>query len=138
MLNVKILIFMNAVQSLDTSKSPRLIKRRRQRQRSNSHQVVAVEITTKLLVNGILSLAAIVALVKLLPYQLLQQEKLHEVRVKVEETEIRVNSLRENFSRNFDPSQSKNVMQEQSSRVDPNRRRVFWLNYSKSQKSNEL
>lgn len=120
---------MNAVQSLDTTRSPQLVKRRRKRHQSKSHQVLAIEITAKLLVNGILSAAAIVALVKLLPYQLLQQEKLQEVRVKVGETETRVNNLRENFSRNFDPSQTKNVMQEQSSRVDPNRRRIFWLHH---------
>jgi uncharacterized membrane protein (DUF106 family) len=77
--------------------------------------------------NTILSMAAIAALVKLLPYQLTQQEKLREVRMEVQSTQERVNELRNNFSRNFDPNQTRKVMQEQSPRVDPNQRRIFWV-----------
>jgi uncharacterized membrane protein (DUF106 family) len=84
-------------------------------------------VALKLAANTVLSVIAIAALVKLIPYQLAQQEKLKEVRVEVHELETRVNQLRANFSRNFDASQAKKVMQEQSPRIDPNQRRIVWV-----------
>jgi hypothetical protein len=108
------------------SKTPRTRPRRQLQHRE--HQWIATEITIKLAVNGLLSMIAIVTLVKLLPYQFSQQQKLREVAVEVQETEKRVNELKDNFSRNFDPHQSKKVMEEQSPRVEPNQRRIFWLN----------
>ena len=119
---------MSALQPLEPLKSPRATPRRYQRRRRDSHKAVAAEIAVKLLVNGVLSAAAIAALVKLLPYHLSQQAKLREVRIEVRQTEARVNQLREHFSRNFDPHQTKIVMQKQSPRIAPNKRRVFWLN----------
>ncbi|MGK7874958.1 MAG: hypothetical protein AB4426_17155 [Xenococcaceae cyanobacterium] len=118
---------MNALQPLEPLKSPRVTPRRHRHRRHYSHMAVAAEITVKLLVNGVLSAAAIIALAKLLPYHLSQQAKLREVRIEVKDTETRVNQLRENFNRNFDPSQTKIVMQEQSPWVDPNQRRVVLL-----------
>jgi hypothetical protein len=118
---------MNALQPLAPLPSRRLTPRRRRHRQPHSHKGIAAEIAMKLVVNGILSATAIVTLAKLLPYQLIQQEKLQEVRLEVQETEARVDRLRENFSRNFDPSQTRNVMQEQSSRVAPGQRRIFLL-----------
>jgi hypothetical protein len=91
------------------------------------HQGVAIEASLKLGANLILSLAAIAALMKLLPYQQMQQAKLAEVRRAVGETEMRVDKLRSQLNRNFAPEQTKQVMQEQSYRVDPNQRRIFWM-----------
>ncbi|XTZ19400.1 MAG: hypothetical protein ACQZ3M_06075, partial [cyanobacterium endosymbiont of Rhopalodia fuxianensis] len=65
-------------------------------------------------------------LLKLLPYQFLQQEKLREVRTQVQETERRVGELRKDFSRSFDPHQVKQVMQENSPLIDPNKRQIYW------------
>jgi hypothetical protein len=53
---------------------------------------------------------------------------LREVRLEAERTEERVNNLRADFSRSFDPGQAKSVMQEQSHRVDPTQRQVVWQN----------
>lgn len=89
--------------------------------------MVAVEISVKLVVNILLSITAIAALTKLLPYQHLQLAKLHSIGVEREEVEKRVENLREDFSRNFDPNQTRKIMQEQSPRVDPSQRRIFWL-----------
>jgi cell division protein FtsL len=75
-------------------------------------------------VNGLLSTAAVVALVNLLPYQLSQQAKLREVRSEVQQTETQINQLQAEFSDSFDPQQAKQVMQEQSGRVDPNQRQI--------------
>jgi hypothetical protein len=79
-------------------------------------------------VNILLSTAAIAGLIKLLPHHLSQQAKLREVRLEAERTEERVNNLRADFSRSFDPGQAKSVMQEQSHRVDPTQRQVVWQN----------
>lgn len=123
---------MNAIQPSQPIRQPSQLRRRvspTQRQRRNpSHGAVAGEITAKLVVNILLSAAAIAGLVKLLPHHLSQQAKLREVRVEAERTEERVNNLRADFSRSFDPGQAKSVMQEQSYRVDPTQRQVVWQN----------
>lgn len=99
---------------------------RHQKQRLNSHIEQALEITFKITINGLLIFVAFSALNKLLPYHQSQQEKLAEINVEVEETQKRVNQLRERFNRNFDPSQSKKVMEKNTHKVDPNQRPVFF------------
>jgi uncharacterized membrane protein (DUF106 family) len=91
------------------------------------HQGIAVETSLKLGANLLLCVAATTALIKLFPYQQIQQAKLAEVRRAVQETETRVNKLRSQLNRNFDSEQTKQLMQEQSYRVDPNQRRIFWM-----------
>ncbi len=123
---------MAALQTLETHQNRNLPSRhQRRRQRTNrtknSHyQWMAAELKVKLIVNGTLSILAVFTLLKLIPYQFLQQEKLKEVRTQVQETEKRVGQLREDFSRNFDPHQTKKVMQENSPLIDPNKRRIYW------------
>lgn len=92
------------------------------------HQWVATEITIKLAVNGVLSAVALFSLFQLIPYQWSQQAQLKEIRVEVEETEKRVSQLRDDFRHNFDPHKIDKVMQEQSPRLHPTQRRIFWLN----------
>lgn len=87
-----------------------------------------VESTAKLVVNVVLSAAAIAALIQLLPFQLSRQAKLQEIQAEVQRTEKRVNDLNSKFSRHFDPQQTQKVMQEQSPRVAPNERPVILLN----------
>ena len=101
------------------------IKRHRRRPRPN--RLVALETTAKLAVNVVLSAAAVSSLVKLLPYQWSQQEKLWEIQTEVKLVEGRVNHLRTDFSRYFDPQKAKSVMQEQSNRVAPGQRPVILL-----------
>ena len=91
------------------------------------HRLIALETTAKLTVNILISTAAVAALVQLLPYQWLQQQKLHEINAEVSQLEGHVNHLRSDFNRYFDPQQAKNIMQEQSHRVDPTQRQVIWL-----------
>lgn len=95
---------------------------------NSEHQWVATEITIKLAVNGILSAVALFTLFKLIPYQWSQQAQLKEIRVEVEETEKRVSQLRDDFRHNFDPHKINKVMEEQSPRLHPTQRRIFWLN----------
>ena len=95
--------------------------------RNNDHPWLVAEVTTQLIANGVISVVAIVGLIKLIPYQLNQQAKFQEVKAEVAETERRVDHLRSDFVRHFDPKQTRNIMQEQSPKLDPNARRIFWL-----------
>lgn len=119
---------MNALQPLEPPNyeppKPKVRSRQHSQRRPKSHRGVTVEISLKLVANSILSLGAIAALIKLLPYHFVQQAKLQEIRLEVKETETRVANIRQNFNRYFDPAQAKKVMQEQSPRLEPNQRRI--------------
>ena len=123
---------MNAIQPSPTIGQPSPRRRRRplkstpnQRKR-HPYQGQAVENAAKLAVNLILSAAAISTLLQLLPYQKTQQEKLQDIRAEVAKTEVRVNRLRSEFTRNFDPHQTKKLMEEMSYRVDPTQVQIVW------------
>lgn len=121
---------MTALQPFDAPSSSSVRRRRRRPEATDAHQQeqqwLVAEITTKLIASGVIAGLALVGLIKLIPYQLDQQAKFQEVQAEVEETERRVDTLRQNFTRHFDPKQSRNIMQEQSPRLDPNARRIFW------------
>lgn len=123
---------MNAIQPSRPPLQPveprRVVPQRKSRNRGRPYQSMAVQTTVKLTVNVLLSAAAVSALVKLLPYYQSQQEKLQEIQTEVKLTEGRVNRLRTDFNRYFDPQQAKNIMQEQSNRVNPGQRPVILLN----------
>lgn len=122
---------MNAIQPsrppLEPVETSRVAPRVRRHRRRRPYRVMALETTAKLTVNVILSAAAVAGLLKLLPYQLSQQEKLQEVQTEVQQTEARVNRLRTDFNHYFDPQQAKSIMQEESNRVAPGQRRVILL-----------
>ncbi len=121
---------MNALQPLPPAASPpqrRVKPRLRQRPRPRSHQTVVTEITVKLAVNGLLAGVAIIALAKLIPYNLQQREELSQLQAEVTEVQQRVDILQADLDRQLDPQQASSIMQEQSYRVDPNQRQVVWL-----------
>jgi hypothetical protein len=121
---------MNAIQPPRPTGQPlephRKVRRTQRPQRRHSYHAVAGETTAKLVVNLVISAAALTGLIQLLPYHLSQQAKLREVSAEVKRTETRVNSLRTDFSRSFDPGQAESVMHEQSYRVDPTQRQIVW------------
>lgn len=98
--------------------------------RRDPHRAATFETATRLGVNAVLGIVAISTLVKLIPYVMDQQEKLHEIRSEVAEIEGRVDRLRAEFDRNFDPNQTMNVMREQSARLNPNQRQIIWMDPS--------
>jgi hypothetical protein len=97
-----------------------------QRSRS-SRRAIATESSTKLVVNLVLSVIALAALAKLLPYNMSQQKSLEELQVKVAEVESRVDRLQTDFNHHFDPKQARLVMQEESTRIDPGQRQIVWV-----------
>ncbi|MEQ9669388.1 slr1601 family putative cell division protein [Coleofasciculus sp. G2-EDA-02] len=121
---------MNAIPTSRPTRQPlptrRRVTRQERRPRRHSYSVVAGEITAKLVVNVILCTAAIAGLAQLLPYHFSQRAKLQEVRAEVKRTQSRVKKLRNDFGEAFDPAQARQVMQDQSYRVDPNQRQVVW------------
>jgi len=77
-------------------------------------------------VNLGVSIVALTTLVHLLPYRSAQTQKLQEVQGEVQKTEIRVGLLQSNFGRNFDSSQVKSILQEQTHMVDPTRKAIIF------------
>ncbi len=106
-----------------TDKKPQ--KKPKSGNKSQKWQII--EIWLRIIAYNAISITAIFAIARLLPYQQMQQAKLEEVRLATQEKEERVNQLRDQFSRSFDPSQARQVMGEQSPRRDPNQRRIFWV-----------
>ncbi len=92
----------------------------------NDHSKKAIKVAVKIAINGILSTAALTALIKLVPYHFSQEAKLREIRLEVSNTEKRVNELRQNFSINFATSETDSQMSNYSPKVEPNQMRVFW------------
>ncbi|MEB3828179.1 hypothetical protein [Phormidium sp. CCY1219] len=119
---------MNALQQPTPHLTPvephrRRIRKRspQQQQRHHPHRGLAVETTAKLAVNLVISVVAVSALAKLLPYQTLQQQKLQEIRAEVEHTEARVSRLQEELELLLAPEQTFQMMDRYSYRVDPNK-----------------
>ncbi len=106
--------------------SRRVSRRRLPQKRSHPHSAIALETSVKLVINIILSTCATSALVQLYPLHHQVQEKLRNVEAEVQMTQERVNKAKTEFNRNFDPSQSRSLMQEYSNRVDPEKRQVIW------------
>jgi len=100
---------------------------RRRSHRQSSHRATALEAGAKLAVNCFLAIAALSALVKLVPQNVSQQAKLQNIRMEVSAVESRVNLLQADFSRRFDPNQVNSVMREQSGRISPGQRQVIWV-----------
>lgn len=118
---------MNAFQPLTPPPPPDRSSARPRRQRQR-HRPLATEALVKLSVNGVLAIAAVSALVRLLPYTLTQQAKLLELEAEVTDLGNRVDRLQADLNRQFDPQQAASIMQEQSIRVDPRQRQIVWLN----------
>lgn len=103
---------------------------RKKRQYSNSYIEQGIEISIKIIINGLLTYVAFTALTKLLPYQKLQQQKLAEIHHEVKETEARVAKIREKFTHNFDPTQTKKIMEKNSHKIDPNVSRIIFIKHN--------
>lgn len=87
---------------------------------------MAAETLIKLSVNVGISAVAITSLFQLLPYRSVQQAKLQEVQAELKSTETRVAQLQAQFSRTFDPNETKAILQEQTHLVDPTEKVVVF------------
>jgi len=94
---------------------------------SHNRRVLTVETTVKLGVNLILSAFSLSALIQILPQHRSASEKVQDIRAEVKMTEERVIKEKEEFSRYFDPQQTKSIMQEQGNRIDPSQKPIIFL-----------
>ena len=119
---------LESLESLQPEKPSRNKPRTKRNLRKRTYQILGLEVTAKIAVNMIISTASVSALCQLLPYYWVQQDKLREVRTEVKVMEERVGNLQQEFSRNFDPKQSKTIMQQQLYRFDANQRPIIIIN----------
>ena len=93
-----------------------------------SHLITGLEVFGKIIVNLLVISVSVSAITKLFPYYWLQQDKLENIETQVKLMETRVRTLREEFTRNFDPSQAQSIMREHSYRLQPNQRQIILVN----------
>jgi len=98
----------------------------RPKARHNPNRAIALETTAKFTVNLAISMVAISALLQLVPSYQEQQQKLQEISQEVQSTEERVQRLRSDLTRNFDPQETKKIMQEQTELQDPQQLQIIW------------
>ncbi|MEM0981530.1 MAG: hypothetical protein AAGH78_14800 [Cyanobacteria bacterium P01_H01_bin.58] len=100
------------------------------RQRS-PHQAqlrgLGYEMLGRLGVNLILSLVALSALARLLPYHWSQRQALHEAETLVTAAESHTQQLQAEFSRYFDPAQANRMMRENGVRESADHIPIVWV-----------
>ena len=108
---------------------PSVVKQRVFSKQQKSTYIVetTLESTAKLLTNILISICVTSALLKLLPHYLSIQEKLQVIESEIEGTTERLKNDQEKFSRYFDPSQTKTIMQEQSNQVESDQIPIIWV-----------
>ena len=106
--------------------------RRKTRKRHNPYRGITTEIWLELILSWVIALGAIASVFKLLPYHLTQQAKLKELRIQVQETDARVDKLRDELNYNFDPQRTQKLMEQYSSLTSPNQSRIYWLEKEQS------
>ncbi|MEB3358879.1 MAG: hypothetical protein VKK04_19290 [Synechococcales bacterium] len=116
---------------LGRSSSRRQPTARRQR-RQRHHQAVAAEAIAMTVVNLILAIAALSALVRLLPASITQQAKLQELEGEAKVLEDRVNKQRQIFNQYFDPQQTQSNMRELSNRIETGEQQIILIDPSES------
>lgn len=99
---------------------------------SPSRRSLLAELSIKLSVNAVAIAVAGATLMRLLPYHFSQSAKLHEIRLEVDRTQIRVDRLRDKFHSSFAPEQSSDLVEEGTHLSAKDRLPVFWLNENSS------
>jgi hypothetical protein len=74
--------------------------------------------TTRLTVNLGISLVALAALARLIPYHQTQRQALQELDTAVAEAALTTQQLQADFSRYFDPAQASRMLQAETTRPD--------------------
>ena len=89
-------------------------------------RAIIFESSVKLTVNLLLATVAATTIAKLVPYYQFQQSRLATLEESVQVAERKNAELRSQFDRNFDPTQTSRIMQEQSGLGYPNQKRIVW------------
>lgn len=94
--------------------------------KQRSHRPKAFEVASMLGVNILLSATAILTLFHLNHYQKNQQAKLQAIQSEVKLASGRVNQAQAQFERNIDPQQLRQIVQEETTEIEPGQMRVVW------------
>jgi len=113
--------------SVSRQKKARFRRKKATRRTPRRYLGLTLEITSKICINAAILTVAISALNRLIPNYRTQVSRLEEVEQEVQQTQARVDALREEFTRNFDPYQSQMIMQQQTNQIKPNQRHIVWL-----------
>ena len=98
-----------------------------ERQQKQANLRKAIETTLKMSTNIGIAVLAFISIKQLLPYHVVQQEKLAEIDAEISKIEPRVKKLEENFSTTFDPILTRKVVQKNTYKVDPNVSPIFFI-----------
>lgn len=84
------------------------------------------ELSARLAVNGVLTVASLTALSQLVPYIQRQTDRLEQVNQAVEAASVSHGRLKAEFDRYFDPTQASRLIQEYSGYKPPQERQIVW------------
>ncbi|MEM9116839.1 MAG: hypothetical protein AAF827_18345 [Cyanobacteria bacterium P01_D01_bin.6] len=120
--------------AFDVEPSEKVLSLRRQRQqqyqrslRSARFRATGWELTGRLTVNVMLTLVALAALAKLIPYAQTQRQVLQELEASIGTLQIHNHRLRSDFIRYFDPAQASQVLQENEARESTQHIPIVWV-----------
>ncbi|BAQ62030.1 hypothetical protein GM3708_2436 [Geminocystis sp. NIES-3708] len=102
-----------------------LKKEQIQQKRANLEKTI--ETSLKIFANIGISVLAIFSVKHLLPYHLVQQEKIAEIDGEIAKIQPRVEKLQEDFGNTFDPKLTRKVMEKNTYKVDPNLSPIFFI-----------
>lgn len=120
--------------SFDVEPSEKVLSLRQKRQQQHQRSLrtarfraLGWELTGRLGVNLTLTLVALAALVKLIPYHQTQRQVLHELDASVSTLKAYNSRLRSDFARYFDPAQTSQVLQENGARESAQHVPIIWV-----------
>jgi hypothetical protein len=103
------------------------VQRRQRRSPAQAHRALAWEVTLRMTVNASLSLVALAALVKLVPYYQSQQQALQSLETSVTAAADQTARMKAEFTRYFDPTQTGQLIQERGGRESAQHLPIVWV-----------
>lgn len=98
-----------------------------------AHRRQGLEIVTKLVTYSTLSVLGAIALVNSIGYNWSQRDKLQHLNTELQDTKVRTEKVKNNFSRSFAPESQTTMMQENSYKIAPDRLQIFLVNPNPNQ-----
>ena len=93
-----------------------------------AHRRQGLEVVTKLVTYSTLSVLGAIALVNSIGYNWSQRDKLQHLTTELQDTKVRTEKVKNNFSRSFAPESQTTMMQENSYKIAPDRIQIFLVN----------
>ena len=93
-----------------------------------AHRRQGLEVITKLVTYSTLSVFGAIALVHSIGYNWSQRDKLQHLTTELQDTIVRTEKVKNNFSRSFAPESQTTMMQENSYKIAPDRVQIFLVN----------